>query len=66
MWQEQITVPFLELQSMYIYLASEQFSKTSALQLPYTVSPWMKPGEEGERGEMREEEEKDEEEEKEV
>ena len=42
---------------MYIHLASEQFSKISALQLPCTVSPWMNPGEEGERGKIRDEEE---------
>lgn len=51
---------FLELLPMYIHLASEQFSKIYALQLPYTVSPWMNSGEEGERGEIREEEEEDE------
>jgi len=55
-------VTFLELPSMYIHLASEQYSKISALQLPHTVSPWMNPGDEGERREIREEEVDEEEE----
>jgi hypothetical protein len=37
---------------MYIHLTSE-FSKFSALQSPYTVNPWINPGEDGERGKIR-------------